>query len=124
MEEPGPVIELLKAEKLLPVVVFAEDKIQDFPDVPTTRELGAEVFLGVYRGIMVKKGTPRPIVDFLHEAFKKSMETDFYKNYERASYLHLRPGYLSPDDLDKFLAQEAAMYTKELKKTGEYKIKK
>ena len=124
LEEPGPIIELLKAKKMKPVVVFSEKRIDDFADVPTVKELGAEAYLGVWRGIAVKKGTPRPIVRYLHAVFKKSMDSAFYQSYQRATYLHLRPGYLGPDDFAKFLKKEAEFYTREYKRLGIYKIKK
>jgi putative tricarboxylic transport membrane protein len=124
LEEPGPISELLKAGKMKPVLVFAEERIEDFADVPTVKELGPEAYLGVWRGIVVKKGTPKPIVDYLHAIFKKSVDSGFYKKYERSEYLHLRPGYLNPEDFFAFMQKEAEFYTREYKRIGIYKIKK
>lgn len=124
LEEPGPISELLEAKKMKPLLVFAEERIKDFPDVPTTKELGAEAYLGVWRGIVAKKGTPKPIIDYLHGVFKKAMETGFYKKFEKSEYLHLRPGYLGTEDFRKFMQKEAEFYTREYKKLGIYKIKK
>jgi len=47
LEEPGPISELLKAKKMKPLLVFAKERIEDFPYVPTAKELGAEAYLGV-----------------------------------------------------------------------------
>jgi len=123
-EEPGPIAGLLEAGKMKMVVVFAKERLKAFPDVPTTKELGANAFMGVYRGVAVKKGTPQPISDYLHAIFKKSVESKYYKNYEKSSYLDLRPGYLGPEDFKAFLEEEAAFFTKEYKRMGLYKIKK
>ena len=123
-EEPGPIAGLLEAGKMKMVVVFAKERLKAFPDVPTTKEIGANAFMGVYRGVAVKKGTPKPIVDYLHAIFKKSIESKFYKDYEKANYLDLRPGYLGPEDYKTFLEEEAAFFTKEYKRMGLYKIKK
>ncbi len=124
LEEPGPIAELLEAKKMLPVLVFAEERIEDFPDVPTTKEMGAPAYLGVWRGVVVKKGTPKPIVDYLHAVYKKAYDSGFYQKYQRSTYLHLRRGYLSPEDFAKFMKNEAEFYTREYKKLGIYKIKK
>jgi len=123
LEEAGPIGELIEAKKIRPLVIFAKERIEAFPDVPTTTDVGAEeVVQGAYRGIAVKAGTPGPIVDYLHGVFKKAMETKLYKTYERSQYMHLRPGYLGPDDSLKFLAEEEAFYTREYKRLGVYKI--
>ena len=72
----------------------------------------------------MKKGTPMPIVNYLHDVFKKAMESSFYKNYEASQLLDLRPGYLGPDDFFKHMQEEAAFYTRIYKEMGIYKIKK
>ena len=122
-EEPGPIAGMLDAGKMKMVVVFAKERLKDYPDVPTTQEIGVDAFKGVYRGIVVKKGTPKPICDYLHAVFKKSIESKFYKDYEHSNYLDLRPGYLGPEDFQKFLDKEDAFFTKAYKKMGLYKIK-
>ncbi|MDB4444421.1 tripartite tricarboxylate transporter substrate binding protein [bacterium] len=115
MEEPGPITALLEAGKVKPLVVFAENRIEGFPEVPCTKELGAEAYMGVYRGIALKKGTPQPIVDYLHAVFKKALDSKFYKDYERANFLHLRPGYLGPKDFDKDFRAKIDIYTAEFR---------
>jgi tripartite-type tricarboxylate transporter receptor subunit TctC len=124
MEEPGPIGELIEAKKVKPLLVFAKNRIKDFPNVPTTKELGADAFMGLYRGIAVKKGTPKPIVHYLDGVFRKAMESNFYKQYEKASYLHLRPGYLGPDGFDTFLKEQIDIYTREFKRFKVYRPRK
>ena len=121
MEEPGPISELIESNKIKPLVVFAEERISAFPDVPTTREIGAEAFMGLYRGIAVKKGTPKPIVDYLHANFKEAMDFKLYKDFEKSNWLNLRPGYQGPDEFDAFLRKQIDIYTREFKRMGVYK---
>jgi len=123
LDEPGPVSALVAANKMKLILVFAEEIIPRYPDVPATKELGAPVYQGLSRGMVVKKGTPMPIVNYLHDAFKKAMETSFYKSYESSQLLDLRPGYLGPDDFFKFMEEEAAFYTRVYKEMGVYKIR-
>ena len=80
--------------------------------------------MGPTRGLAVKKGTPKPIIQYLHDVFKKSMESNFYKDYVRANHLDLRPGYLGTEDCFKWLQKEAEFYTKMYTEAGIYKIKK
>ena len=45
------------------------------PDVPTTKEVGAEIILSnSSRGIAAPKGTPPAVVKKLEETFKKAMD--------------------------------------------------
>ena len=46
-----------------------------YPDVPTARESGVDVTYVLWRGVLAPKGTPRPIIDKLAEAFKKMAES-------------------------------------------------
>ena len=121
LEEPGPISQLLQSNKMKPLMVFAEERISAFPDVPTTKEVGAEAYMGLFRGIAVKKGTPRPIVDYLHDGFKKAMGFKMYQDFEKSNWLHLRPGYQGPDDFDAYMREQVKLYTEEFKRMGVYK---
>ena len=123
-EEIGPVSSLLEAKKITPVMVFSENRLEAYPEVPTTKEMGANAFMGPTRGLLVKKGTPKPIIQYLHDVFKKAMDDNLYKNYVKANHLDLRPGYLGPEDCLKWLEKEAEFYTKVYKEAGILKIKK
>jgi putative tricarboxylic transport membrane protein len=124
LEEPGPIGGLLQANKMKSLLIFAEEPISEFPGVPTTKDLGAKAYMGLFRGMALKNGTPKPIVDYLHANFKKSMDYKLYKEFERSNWLHLRPGYLGPDDFDAFLREQVDIYTREFKRLGVYKPKK
>lgn len=119
-DEPATLIELINADKVKPVLVFAKERVKDFPDVPTTKELGADAYYSNWRGIVVKKGTPEPVIEYLHDVFKKAMESKFYKDYEKSHYLHLRDGYLSSEDFKKFIQEEVEFYENMYKKKGMY----
>jgi putative tricarboxylic transport membrane protein len=104
-EEPGTMAELIKAGKLKALLAFSKERVRAFPEVPATGEFGTDATMAVFRGIMAKKGTPEPIIQYLHAVFKKAMEHKFYANYANFEYLDFRPGYLGPDDSDAFLDQ-------------------
>ncbi|MBO5567189.1 MAG: tripartite tricarboxylate transporter substrate binding protein [Succinivibrio sp.] len=67
---------LIKGDKpeVRVLAVFSEKRLADLPDVPTLGELGYyDKWYGSARGIVVPKGTPKEIVDFYVDAFKKTM---------------------------------------------------
>ena len=57
-EQAGDVLQYLKAGQLKPLVIFAEQRHPAFADVPDPKELGIDVTLPQFRGIVAQKGTP------------------------------------------------------------------
>jgi putative tricarboxylic transport membrane protein len=121
MEEPGPAISLVQGKKVRPLVVFAENRIRPFPDVPTTFESGAKEALGIYRGVVVKKGTPPDIVKYLVDVFTAAVNSPAYKKYEQDDFLDLRKG---SKEFGEFMKAEAERATEFYKRAGVYQIKK
>jgi putative tricarboxylic transport membrane protein len=124
MEEPGATVSLVEGKKVVPVVIFAENRAKPFPNVPTTYELGAKEALGIYRGVVVKKGTPPEIVRYLEEVFTAAVNSPAYKKYEQESVLDWRKGYMDSKEFAAFLKMDAERSTEYFKRTGVYQIKK
>ncbi len=124
MEEPGAAISLVEGKKVAPMVVFAEKRVGPFPDVPTTYEMGAREALGIYRGVVVKKGVPADIVRYLEEVFTAAVNSASYKKYEKESFLDWRKGYLNSKEFTDFMKMDAERATEFFKRTGVYQIKK
>ncbi|MEE4314195.1 MAG: tripartite tricarboxylate transporter substrate binding protein [Desulfofustis sp.] len=105
-EEPGSVISLIEAKKLIPIIVFNDKRLDKFPDVPTSVELGIDITSGRWRGLAVKKGTPQPIIDYLAESLKKAADSESYQKYQAAALLDQRPGWKGPEEFGKFWEEE------------------
>jgi putative tricarboxylic transport membrane protein len=98
VDEFGPTKSLYDDGSIVPLVVFAEERLEEFPDVPTTVELGWELTDGNERGFYIKNGTDPEIIKALEEAMNKVYESEEYQKYEEESYLHLRDGWLNSED--------------------------
>jgi len=114
---PPEGIEHVKAGKLRIIALFAEKRLEMFPEVPTVKEQGIDFAMGMWRGLVAPKGTPPEVIKKLHEAFKKGMEDPaFIKNAkDMAVNLH----YLGPEEFGKLMVQDHEFYgklIKELKK--------
>jgi tripartite-type tricarboxylate transporter receptor subunit TctC len=81
-------------------------------------EKGWNCTIGIWRGILVKKGTDPRIVKILHDTFKQAANDPLYQKIAAESFLDLRPGYLSSEDFGKFLAKEVADMTAAMKELG------
>ncbi|MCM3089893.1 MULTISPECIES: tripartite tricarboxylate transporter substrate binding protein [unclassified Cytobacillus] len=97
-EEPGPSIAQLESGDIKMLIAFTEEKMKGFEDVPTSTEMGIDVTDGQGRGFMVHADTPPEIIEVLENALKEAKDRAGYKEYEKASYLHLRDGWLGADD--------------------------
>lgn len=98
VDEFGPSKALYEDKSIKPLVVFAEKRLAEFPDLPTTVEKGWKLTDGNERGFYVKKGTDPKIIKMLEDAMKKVYDSEEYKKYEKDSYLHLREGWLNSED--------------------------
>jgi tripartite-type tricarboxylate transporter receptor subunit TctC len=62
------------ARKLRALAIGAEQRAATLPDVPTLKELGHGAIVPTFWwGVAVKAGTPRPIVDRLHQVINDAM---------------------------------------------------
>ena len=109
-EEPGPAIGFFQSGDIRPLLVLTEQRLAAFPDVPTARELGADITIGNWRGLFVRRDTPADRVEILQNAFRQGMDDDRYKRMANESLLDLRPGYASSEDFKVFLAEQHAIY--------------
>ncbi|HYE91835.1 MAG TPA: tripartite tricarboxylate transporter substrate binding protein [Terriglobales bacterium] len=116
-EQAGDVLQYLKAGQLRPVVIFAEKRHPSFPDVPTSKELGIDLTLPQYRGIVAKKGTPPDRVRILAEAFRKAMETPKWKEFA-AEWYFWPDSYMGPDQFGKWVAGEVETLDRLVKEFG------
>jgi tripartite-type tricarboxylate transporter receptor subunit TctC len=72
--QPGEVKPLVDGKKLRVLVVFQRARHPMFPDAPTAKELGYDFAMGVWFVLTAPKGTPAPIVKYLHDATKAAMD--------------------------------------------------
>ena len=63
----------LKAGSLRALAVAASKRLPQFPDVPTFRELGYDVEVAAWQGLVVPAATPQPIRDKLTQALQKAL---------------------------------------------------
>ena len=85
-EQAGDVLQYLKAGQLRPLVIFAERRHPAFPDVPACKELGFDITLPQFRGVVARKGTPPERVKALADAFQKAMESPEWKRFAAEWY--------------------------------------
>ena len=107
VEEPSDMKQYIAEGKMKPLVQLTEKRTANFPSTPTAKEVGAEVVLGLWRGVAIKRGTDPAIRAALERIVAKAVtDPEFVDSYVRQRSLDIRPGYLSATDFQKSVANE------------------
>ena len=114
--QPGEAKPFVDAKKMRALVVFQETRHPGFPDAPTAKELGWNVANGVWFLLMAPKGTPAPVVKYIHDAAKAAIEEPAFKAAMelRGADVDYRPG----EQLRTDLWREYKLHTTILKRIG------
>lgn len=84
--------------------ISSADRNEYFPDVPTFKEQGYNVVASIWRGIMVKAGTPKEVINTLMsaiDAMKKSKEWQEFSRLNMQSSVNI-----SLADMQKLVREE------------------
>ena len=106
-----------EAGNVKPVIMLVAERLKDFKDTPTAKELGYDVEMATWRGVAVRKGTPAPIVKKLRDAFKKSMKSKIYKNYLADNSMGPE-SILTGEEWDAYLNKEMPIWQNAMKELG------
>ena len=103
------------------LTVMAEKRLADYPDVPSTYELGFPVKTSTTRGYWVIKGTPQDRIDILSKAMVKAMKHETFANYLKNSGLSPEDSVAGSEVWDKHIKEEYAKAVSALRDLGEIK---
>ena len=94
----------IQAGNLRPLAIFAEERVDMLPDVPTLKELGIDVVAGSSRGYSAPADIPEEARAQLIEAMKKmAADPDFQKDAAaRALFINFKAG----SEYEQFLAEQ------------------
>lgn len=71
----------IDAGLLRPLAVYAKERIESLPAIPTFEEYGYPVRCLIVRGIMTPPGVDREKLEILNNAFTKAVASDRYKEF-------------------------------------------
>jgi tripartite-type tricarboxylate transporter receptor subunit TctC len=103
--------------------VLNPERIPQYPDTPTAKELGYSSLTMMWRGLAAKKGTPPEIIGYLDKVFYQAMQTEEFDKYnKRDSCFNI---YLNHEDFTKQIYKEVNEFTPIVEEIGlKEKIKK
>jgi tripartite-type tricarboxylate transporter receptor subunit TctC len=107
----------IKAGRLKALAVTPPERVAALPDVPTMSELGWKNNVSSsWQGLLVRAGTPKPIIEKLHAAVVHAMTPDVRKRIEDAGVKPVTSA--TPEEFEKYLDVEAKKWSQVVKETG------
>lgn len=107
---PPEGISHVQAGKLKIIALFADKRLEMFPDVPTVKEQGIDFAMGMWRGLVAPKGTPPDAIKKLHDAFKLGMEDATFRKNARDMAVNLH--YLNGEAFGQLMAADHEFFGK------------
>jgi tripartite-type tricarboxylate transporter receptor subunit TctC len=112
-----PALAMLADGKLKALAVSSLDRATALPDVPTTTEAGyPNSDYNFWAGVMVPKGTPRPIIETLYRETEKALALPEVK--AKIKSLGADPMPMTSAEFDKLLADEVRINKELVKSAG------
>lgn len=110
------VMSQIQAGQVTVVGVASDKRVGALKDAPTFKEQGYDVVLDMWRGLAVPKGTPKPVIDSLSQAAKKSVEAQGFKDF--ATKMAAEVSYLGPAEFGKLIAEDDKRISALMEKIG------
>jgi tripartite-type tricarboxylate transporter receptor subunit TctC len=118
---PGDSAGLIESGDVIPLIVMAEKRMKSFPDIPCTGEMGIPAYIGTWRGIWAKKGTPQAAIDAMEKALEKAYNMKPYQDFVDAEGYDERTGFEGQADFKKLVDSEYNAFTDYFRSTGQLK---
>jgi tripartite-type tricarboxylate transporter receptor subunit TctC len=110
---------MIKAGKLKPLALVNHQRLPDYPDVPTMKEVGfADVGTLAWQALFAPGGTPKEVLETLHKAAVQGLQAPAAQEAFKKQNFNIVPNK-SVDEAKTWLASEMASWKKI---TGEVKI--
>jgi tripartite-type tricarboxylate transporter receptor subunit TctC len=104
-EQLGDVKSFLESKKMVPVIIFAEERFPAFKDTPVSKELGHDIVINQFRAVMFRAGTDPKRVKVVSDALAKAAATKEYKDYLADQYADAN-SFVPADRARAFLEKE------------------
>ncbi len=117
-EEYGPARGLAESGDMRALAVFAEERIDALPDVPTAAELGYDVTLGRWRAFAMHADDDPEQAQTLYDIIEEAVATESYQTFEAQNALQYRSELIGLDEFQAFVDEEIETYTTVLRELG------
>jgi tripartite-type tricarboxylate transporter receptor subunit TctC len=103
---PGALAGHVSAGRVRVLASMTPERDPTLPDVPTAQEQGINVSFGLWRGIAVPKGTPKPVIAALEAAIRATVQSPEFA--AASKQLYIRPAFMPAAEFGGVIAKEDA----------------
>lgn len=109
---------LIASGDIVPLVACCENRMKLYPDMECTGELGINSFIGTWRGIMAKNGTPQGAIDALLAAIEQAVKDPSWQEFLKNGAYDERQGFSKGEEFTKLFEDEYVTFTAYLREQG------
>ena len=102
----------IESGEMKPILALADERLEAYPDLPTTVENGWNLTFGNERGVFINAKTPPETIAVIEAAFQDVFNSEEYQAYAKSANLHVRPGFLGSEDYRAVLEENLAYFEK------------
>jgi putative tricarboxylic transport membrane protein len=106
----------VEAGKVRILAAATGQRLDSLPDVPTMVEKGWDVVVPKFRGLVVKKGVPDEVKDYLIAKSLTAIQDPVFKNYLKTSMIE--PYFLVGQEFEELIAKQQVKFGEILKELG------
>jgi len=114
--DPLPVMQHIRAGKLRAIAITSAQRSALAPDIPTFAEQGLGLVAVNWWGVLLPTGSPKAIVDKMHDDLVTALATDFVK--QKFAELGVEAVSSTAEEFRDHIAAETAKYAKLIKDAG------
>lgn len=112
---------LIESGDIIPLVALSEKRMSRYPDMESTGELNIESYIGTWRGLMARSGTPQPAIDAMVAAIEQAVQDPSWQEFLKQGAYDEREGFANQADFIKLWDAEYDTFTEYL---GSYDLLK
>jgi tripartite-type tricarboxylate transporter receptor subunit TctC len=101
---PSSALPQVKSGEIRLLAISTAERDPYFPGVPTFREQGYDVVESIWRGVMVRRGTPADVIAKLDAAIDKAQATPQWRQFMKTNLQS--PMHKSTDEMQALVRQE------------------
>ena len=106
--DAGAASAVLQGGRVKALAVTSAERLRELPNVPTMNELGVDLKVSFWSGLLAPAGTPAPIVKRLQEEIVRVMDMPDVKR--RFNAMSVIPAASTPEEFAKLISAETALW--------------
>ena len=109
---------LIESGDIIPILALCENRMSVFPDMECSAEVGVDSFMGPWRGVFAKAGTPQEAIDALVAAIEEARADESWQSFIHNAAYDERKVPAPGEETKEFVESEYKMLSDYLQEQG------